>query len=299
MTHLSPPSGRVEIFVFLVCVALSLVLLVLPESVQVIVAGRLADVLTAPYHRTRNFIADVGDVGEENAHLKARVAELELRLAARQRAAADSVRSAEPVLGQELAGRLVPCRVEVRKRARFAGMIRIRTLEPAPLRPYLAVISSRGFLGRVSALEGERTAWVELMVSPEMALGVEIERTGLLAVLRTRAGQLALDLVARDEDVQPGDRLITSGIVEARETDVRLERLGTIPRGLPVGTVRSVAAPSDEIFKDVMVEPLASFDRNETVFVVLPESASRESGARRQAAGRSSRPGMPADGRAP
>jgi rod shape-determining protein MreC len=179
-------------------------------------------------------------------------------------------------------GRLVPCRVDARKSARFATMIRIRTLESAPLHPFVAVISSSGMIGRVYALEDDRTAWVELLASPDMALGVEIERTGLLAVLRPQVGTFVLDLVARDEDVRPGDRLVTSGITESHGNLPRPEPIGTIPRGLPVGTVAEVAAPADHIFKEVVVEPLASFRYNETVFVVLATTAgARPVGPRR------------------
>jgi cell shape-determining protein MreC len=270
MASTTTPPQRIEIFVFLVCVFLALVLLLLPDRVQVVVAGRLADVLTAPYHRVRNFITDVGVVGEENARLAARVAELELQMAAQRRAQTDTARTRPPVLDPGLVGDLVPCRVTARKRARFGAMIRIRTLRPALLRPYLGVISARGFLGRISVLEDRRTAWVELLSSPDMALGVEIERTGLLAVLRPRADGFVLDLVARDEDVRPGDRLITSGIVEAQGDAPQLAALGVIPRGLPVGEVTAVATPADQIFKEVVVAPLATFRYNEAVFVVMP-----------------------------
>ena len=42
------------------------------------------------------------------------------------------------------------------------------------------------------------------------------------------------------------------------------------PRGFPVGTVREVSAPSDQIFKSIVIDPAASLDYNETVFVVVP-----------------------------
>ena len=41
-----------------------------------------------------------------------------------------------------------------------------------------------------------------------------------------------------------------------------------VSRGLPVGVVRQVSAPSDRIFKEITVQPFASFQHNETVYVV-------------------------------
>ena len=104
-------------------------------------------------------------------------------------------------------------------------------------------------------------------MSPDMALGVELERTGLLGVLRPRAGDFVLEMVGRDEDVQPGDRVITSGIAEVRDIAQGAAR-DPVPRGLPVGEVDKVTVPSDDIFKRIEVHPLADFRRNAIVFVV-------------------------------
>ncbi len=78
-----------------------------------------------------------------------------------------------------------------------------------------------------------------------------------------------LDMVGRDEDIQVGDLVITSGIAEIREGG--LEGLGDRTlRGFPVGVVSQVSSPSDMIFKEIVVQPSAEFEFNETVFVVVP-----------------------------
>jgi cell shape-determining protein MreC len=57
---------------------------------------------------------------------------------------------------------------------------------------------------------------------------------------------------------------------------VRLEVGGQVvdpvPRGLPVGEVNQVSTPSDQIFKEILVQPYAEFRRNETVYVVGAEA---------------------------
>jgi len=99
---------------------------------------------------------------------------------------------------------------------------------------------------------------------------VELERSGLLGVLRPRADRFELEMIGRDEDVQVGDRVITSGIAEIRESGTDPAGLSRTPRGFPVGVVTEVSQPSDQIFKRIVVQPAASLDYNETVFVVTP-----------------------------
>jgi len=259
---------RFDVLAVTLCVLVSLVLLALPDRVQVQVAHHLSAVVINPFQRVRNFGEDVLQVRAENAELAARLQVLELREAARRREAQDEARGATSVvLDPGLPGSIVPCQVLARERARYATMLQILAEERVAWRPGLAVIGPRGFLGRLHTLINDRAAWVELLTSPDMAVGVELERTGLLGVLRPRAGKFVIEMVGRDEDVQTGDRVITSGIAEVRE-EAGVPARDPVPRGLPVGVVRQVAAPADQVFKEITVQPLADFTRNEVVFVV-------------------------------
>jgi rod shape-determining protein MreC len=263
-------SSRGELLVLVVCIVSSLGLLALPEDTRVYVADRLGLVLTSPYWNVRNFGQDVVHTRDENAWLRQRVAELELLASSSERMQRDSDRLAGPAMDAGYDGELVPCQVMARQRGRFATMIKVRSLAPVAWRPWQPVISNAGFLGRLRSVINEREAWVELLSAPDFAVGVEIERTGLLGVLRPRADRFELEMIGRDEDVQVGDRIITSGIAEIRETVDDPAGLSLTPRGFPVGTVLDVEAPSDNIFKRITVDPAASFDYNETVFVVTP-----------------------------
>jgi len=148
-------------------------------------------------------------------------------------------------------------------------MIKIQSLVPVNWQPWQPVISSKGYLGRLRTVISGNEAWVELLSAPDFALGVELDRTGLLGVLHPRADRFVLEMVGRDEDIQVGDLVITSGIAEIREGG--LEGLGDRTlRGFPVGVVSQVSSPSDMIFKEIVVQASAKFDYNETVFVVLP-----------------------------
>ncbi len=263
-------SQRLEFFILVLCVGLSVLLLALPEDNRIVVADRLGQVLTSPYWKIRNFGEDVVRNQEENAWLKERVAELELMASAQQRMIGDADRLAGPALDPGYVGELVPCRVVMRKRGRFASMIKIHSLLPVRWRPWQPVITGSGYLGRVRTIINDREAWIELLTSKDFAIGVEIERTGLLGVLRPRGDRFVVEMVGRDEDVRSGDLIITSGVAEIREMDTETGNEAATPRGFPVGTVSSVSSPSDQVFKAIVVDPAASVDYNETVFVVTP-----------------------------
>ena len=257
------------------CLTFSLLMLLLPDEQQIAVAHRLSLVLTEPYWRLRNFGEDILRVRGENALLQAQVIRLEQQLAAGMRAERDARR--ELVAGGLRAGyegRLLPCQVVARELGRSATMVKIRSVGPAAWRLYQAVLAPTGLIGRIRKISGPEEVWVELLTAPDMALGCEIERTGLLGVLRTRGSDFVLDMISRDEsDVQEGDRIITSGIAEIRAGDDFETGWALMPRGLPVGLVKRVDQSAAQLFLDIQVKPLASFRCNMTVFVVLDAAA--------------------------
>ena len=106
-----------------------------------------------------------------------------------------------------------------------------------------------------------------MLKGPDFALGVEIERTGLVGILRPHASTIRVDMIGRDEDVAPGDLVITSGITEVRDM-AGTPDAGQTPRGFPLGVVATVEKPADGMFKDITIDLAASADVNETVFVV-------------------------------
>jgi rod shape-determining protein MreC len=281
MLRLSQPNRRTDFLVFLLFLVISVVLLTRPEGQKITIADRLRHFLTEPFFRVRDFVEDVVRVRQENASLLARIAELELQAAAQSRHRRDQERIAAAARFEgQFSHQLFPCEVVARRRGRYAQMIKIRSTEPTDWQPYLPVVSPAGLLGRIRKITDSNTAWVELLTARDMAVGCEIERTGLLGVLRPSSGGFILGMVGRDEDVQKGDRIITSGIAEVRQAEGQEPNLGRMPRGLPVGVVSSVSRPPNELFKKISVEPYASFKYNEMVFIVgaqNPAGAIRES----------------------
>lgn len=116
------------------------------------------------------------------------------------------------------------------------------------------VIDAAGLVGRVVQV-APPYAKVQLITDRTAAVGAMVRRTRRQGVVRSGAEGLELDFVPLQADVAPGDRVVTSG------TD------GIYPRGIPVGTVTSVAA-GDELFHVIAVEPAVDFGVLDRVYLV-------------------------------
>jgi len=275
MARTTSSGARTDTAVGMLCIAVSLALLLLPDRPQLQVAHALSTVIVNPWLDTRNYAEDVLSVKAENARLSAEVEALKARIAAVRRDQTDQDRNAGPAVAPSFTGPLAPCQVLARKRVRLASMIQIRSVDPVRWQPELPVVTVDGLIGRLHTVIDDRAAWVELLTAPDMAVGVELEGSGVVGVLRPRAGRFVVELVGRDEAVMPGEEVITSGLGEVRDAPGS-SPFGPVPRGLRVGVVSQVSAPSDQVFKVIEISPHADFRRNETVFVVGAEVLPRE-----------------------
>jgi len=136
----------------------------------------------------------------------------------------------------------------------FTGDHRARENQP--------VVAPGGLVGRVLVPTG-RYAKVQMITDRAAAVGAMIERTRRQGLIRGRTStELELDLVPLQADVQPGDRVVTSGID------------GLFPRGLAIGTVLSVES-SGELFHRIRVAPAVDFGLLDHVYLIdsepLPE----------------------------
>lgn len=137
-------------------------------------------------------------------------------------------------------------------------------VEGAEVRRNQPVVSSDGLLGRVVAVEG-RYAKVQLITDRSASVGAMVERSRRQGLVRGAGrGALVLDFIPLQDELAPGDRLLTAGID------------GVYPRGLPIGTVTAVTS-GDGMFYRAEVAPAVDFGRLEQVYVLqvdpLPASA--------------------------
>jgi rod shape-determining protein MreC len=121
----------------------------------------------------------------------------------------------------------------------------------------MAVVSSEGLVGRIIGV-GNHHAKVLLILDGNSAVDAYIQRSRARGVLVGLGLELCLlKYVQRNEDVQVGDQVISSGMG------------GVFPKGLLVGTVQEVVRGSSGLFQRVEVEPAVNFSRLEEVLVVI------------------------------
>jgi rod shape-determining protein MreC len=124
------------------------------------------------------------------------------------------------------------------------------------LRRGMAVVTPLGALGRVIELFPQ-TAKVLLITDPNSGVDVIVQRTRARGIV---SGSLengpVMKYVKHSEDVQVGDRLVTSGLD------------GVFPRGMMVATVTTVRKQTAGLFQQIGVMPAVTLEGTEQVLVV-------------------------------
>jgi rod shape-determining protein MreC len=129
----------------------------------------------------------------------------------------------------------------------------------------MAVVTPLGVVGQVVSVTA-RSAKVLLITDPNSGVDVLVQRTRSRGIV---SGSLEngtiLKYVKRSEDIQVGDRLITSGLD------------GIFPKGMMVGTVIKVRKQNLGLFQYIEVMPAVTSARAEEVMAV---NADRSQGSK-------------------
>jgi rod shape-determining protein MreC len=124
----------------------------------------------------------------------------------------------------------------------------------------MAVVTSEGVVGRVIEVS-LHTAKVLLITDPNSAMDVIVQRSRTQGIMEGKVEEVCvLKYVQKNEDVQVGDKLITSGLG------------GIFPKGLMTGTVTKVERKRPGIFQYIEVTPSVDFSRLEEVLILKEES---------------------------
>jgi rod shape-determining protein MreC len=83
-----------------------------------------------------------------------------------------------------------------------------------------------------------------------------VVRTGVTGLLRYDGRRFFVDHVPQGESVMVGDEMFTSGLG------------GTVPRGIPVGSVVAVRSSPSELFQAVELESPVDFSALRRVYVI-------------------------------
>jgi rod shape-determining protein MreC len=132
------------------------------------------------------------------------------------------------------------------------------------------LLDAEGIVGQVVAVS-EFSAEAMLITDAEHAIPVTVERSRVQTIAEGDgdSGLLRLPYLTNTADIQPGDRLVTSGLG------------GVFPPGRPVAEVTVVDLNPEQKFASVEARPLAHLDRDQEVLLIWPpeEAVEQETAA--------------------
>ena len=139
------------------------------------------------------------------------------------------------------------------------------------LKPDMAVITQDGIVGKLRDVFPS-TAQVLEINDQSSGAGVILESTRIRAILRgTLTGRVQIGNLTADSRIKPGEHVLTSGGDQV------------YPRGLPVGTIESIAPdPDHQPYTAIVVHPAVDLNRVEEVLVItgtqpnLPPAAQQD-----------------------
>src|SRR5215510_8641429 len=223
----------------------------------------LERMVTLPLSQFRGVWSDyvsLVDVREENERLRGRLARAEEENHQYREAILSSERF------QKLSGfraqreiPMVPANVIHQDLSAWFQSLIIDQGAAAGIRPGMPVITDSGVVGLVSGTTPGASK-VLLVVDPQSRVDAYVERTRARGTVRgTSSHEADFEYVLRQENIEEGDLLLTSG-------------LGTVyPKGLVVGRVASVDRKTSGLFLSARIAPAVDFTRLEEVFVILEQ----------------------------
>jgi rod shape-determining protein MreC len=121
----------------------------------------------------------------------------------------------------------------------------------------MPVVTNQGLIGRIDAVIAD-AARVQLITDPASSVNVRLQNAETEASLvGSVTGDLTLELIPQDINVQPGDLVLTSGLG------------GGYPPDLIIGQVVNVRSRDFDLFQQATVQPVVDFNRLEIVLVIV------------------------------
>ena len=208
-------------------------------------------------------ITGYGDLEDENATLRARIAELEGD-ALRAEGAERELSQALSLLELDFAGNLprVDARVVSAPISNFEQTIELDRGSDDGIDVDMPVVSGSGLVGRTVAVSASRSV-VQLITDPGSSVGVRLARSSEVAVAEGRGPNalLSLGFVDAGADVDILELVITSGLDDS-----------IFPPGIPVGRVASAEVATGQFEQRVEVRPVTDLSGLNLVSVIRTRS---------------------------
>ncbi len=256
--------GNRELSTVLICVALSIMFLVLPPAAQQPISSVLSGAILGPVERLITTFAEYKRVGKENAALRHIAIDLMTERSALVGYRHENERLRELVgllvtFPEEELAEMIPARVIGMPGGRVVESMKIDKGRDSLLEPGMPVVVPGGLVGKIASVSDGRSL-VEPLTSASSGVSVMTERGRVRGVVKPRFGPASrrvrweIDYVQARSDVREGDLVVTSGLGEV------------YPPGINVGRVsKTVEGP---LTMSIEVELAVDFSTVEQVFVL-------------------------------
>jgi rod shape-determining protein MreC len=194
-------------------------------------------------------------VRQENRQLREQIEQLQLEQV-RLKQDADQARRLQALLGfkEQFIAKTTAAQVIGSSGSEQSRTVYIDKGSRDGIKPDMPVISSAGVVGKVISVFGS-SSQVLLINDQQSGVGAILEKSRLQGVLKGKVtGELVIDKIMPDEEVKPGDTVVTSGGDQI------------FPKGLPLGTVSKTTKGSE--FLQVTIKPAAVLSHLEEVLVI-------------------------------
>jgi rod shape-determining protein MreC len=274
---------RRAVFAVLVLLSLGLVTATFESSgpvgaiqrgVQAVLSPLEAGASTAlkPLRDITGWLGDSIDAQDENDELRAEVESLREQLAAaetklRDAEQLDALAALSEEEGYPQGTEPVTANVIAQSPTAWFSTVNIDAGTSDGVKEDQPVVAAGGLAGKVTDATGG-SAKVTLITDPDSAVSAEVVPRGTGGVLKPQVGNpddLLLDFLPKDEEVEEGETVVTSG-----STSTRLESL--FPRGIPIGEISRVDPDERELYQRVHVELFADLQNLQVVQVLTSDN---------------------------
>jgi rod shape-determining protein MreC len=165
--------------------------------------------------------------------------------------------------------RAVAARVIARAPSQFQQQVVVSAGKNNGVSKHDAVVTADGLVGEVTKV-ASNVAQVTLLTdetSAVSALDVSTNASGIAQHGRS-SSSLILDRVTKDQVVNRGDVIVTSGFRSGDLTSL-------YPKGIPIGAVTSVGQTDTDLYKQIQIDSFVDFSTLEAVIVLVKKPEAR------------------------
>lgn len=244
--------------ILVIAIILSIAMLNLGEESKLNTVRVVSSFVLAPAEKIQKHFSDIDSLRAENNSLRQIVAALYYERGKLLQFKKERERMRKLLdFRQESHYRFLPCEVIAMSSNRYHNAATIDRGSGDGVLQGMPVSGYRGIVGRVTQVF-PTSSRVMLINNRALSVSCRNSRSRVVGILRWDRGNLFnLDYVGNEEDVIPGDTLVTSGLGKV------------FPRGFPVGVVFQVTQEEGRISRNVRVVSMADLGRLEELFVIM------------------------------